>query len=365
MAHILFVSRQAYGVLSGKDDGVVFGGAEVQMTTLARYMRQVGHQVGVVVRTYQPPFETVIDGIKVINYAKRKNKGLIGADSFVSFIKTVIKQNPDIVVFRLKEKVFFLAVIYTKVLRKKVVYMIAHDDTISPQAFAGFEGKVFSWCLSVCDVVFVQNTFQQESFQKRFNKTAELLPNSFFLNQKTSAHKDYALWVGRSDDWKRPEVFLELAKNNPQEKFVMVCTKSNDITRWQQVRIAAQKIPNLTFKDYVAFDENQALYDQAKIFVNTSTTEGFPNSFINCGVAETPIISLAVNPNEIFTKHTIGIFAHNSTTELQKGFTKLLQDANFYNTSAKGITSYTHTTHDINKNGKRFNQKLTDLLLKK
>lgn len=345
-------------MLSNTNDGVVFGGAEVQISLLAQYLAEEGLDVSVVVRTYQKPFIKTINGIRIINYAERKKFRSLGADSFFSLFKTLSSQKPDIVVCRLKEKVFFLAVLYAKFFKKKIAFMVAHDDTISPQSFKGFEGWVFKKCLSASDVVFTQNNFQYQTFVEQFGRDPVFLPNSFSISNQPIEHKEYVLWVGRSDEWKQPHIFLDLSKKFLHEKFVMVCTKGNNSSAWQKVASAAEQCPNVTFIEQVPFSKNQDLYNKAKVFINTSTTEGFPNSFLNCGLAQTPILSLAVNPNDLFATGKAGLCAGGNVEQLHKHLENLLRDPEQQKLLGAGIRDYVKTHHDITQNGLVFKNSL-------
>ena len=67
-------------------------------------------------------------------------------------------------------------------------------------------------------------------------------------------------------------------------------------------------MPNLRFVDYVPFNEIQRYYDDAKLFVNTSEYEGFPNAFVQACLGRTPILSFNVNPDNFIEANRLGCF---------------------------------------------------------
>jgi glycosyltransferase involved in cell wall biosynthesis len=87
----------------------------------------------------------------------------------------------------------------------------------------------------------------------------------------------------------------------------MVCPRE-DIGLWESVSARAARIPNLEFIERVPYHEIQSVYDDAKIFVNTSEWEGWPNSFIQSGLGAAALLSLQVNPDRLFETYALGRF---------------------------------------------------------
>jgi hypothetical protein len=71
----------------------------------------------------------------------------------------------------------------------------------------------------------------------------------------------------------------------------------------------AASCPNLRFIESVPYHRIQDHYDRARIFVNTSEWEGWPNSFIQAGLGRAALLSLAVNPDGLFEKFRLGVWA--------------------------------------------------------
>jgi glycosyltransferase involved in cell wall biosynthesis len=47
-------------------------------------------------------------------------------------------------------------------------------------------------------------------------------------------------------------------------------------------------------------------YDQASLFLNTSSVEGFPNTFLQSWSLGTPVMSAGVDPSSIIKKYELG-----------------------------------------------------------
>jgi len=84
----------------------------------------------------------------------------------------------------------------------------------------------------------------------------------------------------------------------------------------------AARLPNVRLIDFVPFACIQKYYEEARLFVNTSEFEGFPNSFIQACIAKTPILSFRVNPDDMIKKYDLGCLCEDdmdSAVEFIKG----------------------------------------------
>ena len=105
--------------------------------------------------------------------------------------------------------------------------------------------------------------------------------------------RGYVLWVATMREQKRPELFIELARRMPQHRFMIV--GGNDPgpgeTYAEAVRAAAAQLPNMTVRGFVPFAEADRLFDGARVLVNTSTYEGFPNTFLQAWARGVPSVA--------------------------------------------------------------------------
>jgi glycosyltransferase involved in cell wall biosynthesis len=92
------------------------------------------------------------------------------------------------------------------------------------------------------------------------------------------------------------------------------------------VAARALRIPNLEFIEKVPYHEIQGHYDEARVFVNTSTYEGFPNSFIQSGLGKTALLSMRVDPDGMVGIFRSGILAGDSVEGLIQGARTMLAD---------------------------------------
>ena len=191
--------------------------------------------------------------------------------------------------------------------KAKHLHMCAHDNEASGHADATLSAlarRLHHYAINKADGLTCQTAAQCEALRRRYGRNAILAPNLAPLPEaKPSVARRGALWVGRDVSWKRPEVFLELARRLPEFPFTMVCQPQPeaDITR-----LAAAAPENLAFHPGLPFHETARLYATHQVLVCTSESEGFPNTFLQSAAAGTPVLSLKVDPEGLIANFQAG-----------------------------------------------------------
>jgi len=162
-------------------------------------------------------------------------------------------------------------------------------------------------------------------------------------------NKKYILWVSRADKWKRPELFIKLTDKFPTIKFLMICSKGKDKNYWNQIYFKAKKRKNIKFYEFIPFHKIDKTFNKAKIFINTSTFEGFPNTFIQSLLNGTPIISLNVDPDDFLILNKCGFNCKDDFKKLVKYLKLLLDDDKLYFKYSKNGYDFVKENNDIKK----------------
>jgi glycosyltransferase involved in cell wall biosynthesis len=161
------------------------------------------------------------------------------------------------------------------------------------------------------------------------------------------------LWVSRCQKIKRPNLFLDLAEAMPGSSFEMICPAENR-ELWESVAFRASKLPNLRFVESVPYHEIQSHYDAARVFVNTSEWEGWPNSFIQAGLGRMALLSLAVNPDGIFERFGLGCYAAGDFKKLKVDAESMIADAVALEGMQAGCARFVAEMHDNAKETEAF-----------
>ncbi len=351
---ICFVSLFAFGVFNPKAD-LKFGGSEVQMYFLAKELaKDSNFKIDFIVLDVGQQKKEKYGGVKVVK-AYRRGGGFINAVAgFLKLMAVLKKSNPDIIVCRAFGREVGVSALYAKIFRKKLIYSFAHDKDIFGDFFKGFSGQIFKFGFLSADYYVAQSEYQLNEFKKRFkNKTGKIvvIKNSWPEESFVFKERKFILWVGSSSVLKRPEIFLRLAGDFPEENFVMIMTESKmNKKAWEEISVESRKLGNLCLLKKVSFDKIGRYFSQARILVSTSSSEGFPNVFLQAGAAKTPILSLKVNPDGFIEKEKCGAVCHDNYEELKAGLKKLLREKEFYNQAATNCFNYFKSEHNLEKN---------------
>jgi glycosyltransferase involved in cell wall biosynthesis len=174
----------------------------------------------------------------------------------------------------------------------------------------------------------------------------QVIANGHRLVPLQTLARELILWVGRSDRMKRPDLFIDLATRLPQERFLMICQRATGDEDYPALVDRARAVPNLRFIDRVPFDQIDPWFQRAKVFVNTSDSEGFPNTFIQAASQAVAILSLNANPDSFLTQYQCGLCAEGSVDRLAEGLRFLLERDRFVELG-RNSRRYVEQAHDI------------------
>ena len=214
------------------------------------------------------------------------------------------------------------------------------------------------------DLIISQSYEQYGLLKQSFHKESVVIRNGWPLPQQSVYPKEdppLLLWVANLIPWKRPELFIKLAKlgGTLRARFMMIGGGENTCLKY----IAAEtpQLPNFEYKGVLPVDEVNRFMEKASIFVNTSEREGFPNTFIQAWMRETPTVSLCVDPDNIIEKNNLG-FCSGSFDKLVEDIRTLLLDRHLREEMGRNARRYAATEHNITKNAERFELSLLKLL---
>lgn len=327
--HLCILAPWAYGLIS--KGGAVFGGAEINLYYLAKYLaKKKKYQVTFLIGDYGQPEIIYLDGIR---FKKIKNlfydKKQIGNSRFLKRLITEVAKETqiarefihssyDIILVTTASLLLTRTVLWGKYMgNAKVIFRFANDTDVKKDYFKKMKknplkDRIYWWGIRHADWLVCQTQDQKNILLQTGNYQIEIIENAFSAcDQKTEYSPiGHILWVARANEEKRPELFLNLAVKIPEEKFVMIIPGNNPLKK--KILRKAREIKNLQVIDYVSFDKIQMYFNKAKLFVNTSLVEGFPNTFIQAGNGGIPILSFCINPDNVIGTYHMGYVCNDS-----------------------------------------------------
>lgn len=310
---ICIVGLDDYPQLANLKDAKYVGGESVQHVLLARAWRDLGHDVSMIVHDYGQGRVSEVDGIRavapysrdagipVFRFAHPRLTGMISAMREID--ADVYYQSPA-------GAPTGITAWFCRRHGKRFISRIASDLACIPgKQLIRFwrDRKIYEYGLRNADLIVAQSEQQRTLLQQNYGLKSEVLDMAVEMPSGPPPAKDIdVLWVSNLRPVKRPEIVLDLARRLPQVKFVLAggaLPGAEDY--YQTVRRAAGQLPNVTCPGAVPYAEVGTLFSRARIFLNTSQIEGFPNTFLQAWVRGVPVVTF-FDPDSLIRQRQLG-----------------------------------------------------------
>jgi glycosyltransferase involved in cell wall biosynthesis len=357
---LLFFSSLAHLVLE-KNNSRTSGGAELQVALLARELGAVGCEVVIAGGDVGQPDRAMMEGVMTRNAGRFHTGKIIEMlGSIPRVIQVLNEERPDWVIVMGWTAWLFILWALRPFLGYRLDFTCSLDSEINGEYRREHPvfGRLFEFAMRRCDARHAITSDQANVFRLRGMSATFYRYLLVPRQHPRSAPKTIdLLWVSRCQQIKRPHLFLDLAEALPETRCRMICPRE-DVALWESVEKRSRAIPNLEFIEKVPYHEIQEHYDCANIFVNTSTFEGFPNSFIQSGSGHAALLSLCVDPDGMIGVFNSGILGNNSIGKMIDGAKMMLSDPGMLSAMQSGSARMVKEWLDNKKNIRSFLQGL-------
>lgn len=299
---ICFVAPNLYPVLARARDISVVGGAEFRQSMLARAFAAGGFEVSVVTQDFGQADDAVIDGVKVLKTCTPQ-AGVPGLRYLHPRLSSVIRRlrevDADIYYQSCASHLTGVVAWHCQRTGAFSIYGGASDTDFMRGAERMKYARdrwLLRWGLENVDAIVAQTERQASLVRKYYRREASIIPNPYARPVRVRSQRpDLTLWVGGIRPVKRPDRFLALARARPQYRFRMIGGQvgggADARAYFALIRDQAATLANLEFLGFLPVDDVEAHFDEARILVNTSEHEGFPNTFLQAWARGTPTVS--------------------------------------------------------------------------
>ena len=349
---LLLFSSFAHLVLD-RDPRRVSGGAELQMGLLARELARRGHAVTLLGADEGQPDARVLDDVRT-RTGGRFDTGALGDTlrAFVRVARVLREERPEwVIIMGAGTWVWFLWL-----LKLRFGYALAFIAASDVDVDGGYRrmfpvrGWLYEMALRRTNRVIAMSEYQRAGLEK-----SGLRPG-FFRNLLLDAPggggaKDIDfLWVSSAQPLKQPGIFLDLAARLPDRKFVMICPLKQDRAFWEATRAQAATLANVEFHALVPYHSIQSFFHRARVFVNTSDYEGFPNTFLHAGLGHAALLSLRVDPDGMLSREGAGVCAGGAPAAFHAAAAGMIGDAETLARMQSQCTTYVAARHGMAEN---------------
>lgn len=306
------------------------GGAERQMTLLARTLAASGFRVAHIVYRPRDPVP-LPDRLSLVHRGQYAgNQRFVGgALEALRIWRALAAADARVAIVRTASPAVGIVGLFCRLRRRPMIFSVSGNLDFDPRKVPGrLDRALYHLGVRLATAVVVQTEDQvslaREAFPglrriERIGSFAEAAPPS------DNGHRPSAfLWVGRLISAKQPMRYVELARALPDARFIMIAVpqKSGPIDI-DDLRTAVKDVPNLELLDPLPHEQLSELVAGAVAIVNSSTFEGMPNVFLEAWARGVPALSLQFDPDNVIAGRGLGIVAGGSWEHFVAGAREL------------------------------------------
>jgi hypothetical protein len=312
---ICFVGLENLPVLAPEFEQHGIGGAQLQQTLLAKAFVRRGFPVSMVVGDYGQPDGAIWSGVRTYK--------AYTADEGIPVVRFVHPRWTKLVAAlqRAAADIYYVSCASAQVGQvamwaarngRRMIFRVASEADCDPQRLLiSFwrDRKLYEYGLRRATEILAQSVKQQELMRRNYGLDSVVASSLVDAPERelSFAERDISLlWVSNIQQLKRPAIFVELAQR------LHACTASmvggtlmNTHDLYQQVSASAAHVGNLTFHGQLPYLATNRVFDRARLFVNTSEIEGFPNTFLQAWVRGVPVVSF-FDPDGVIQREGLG-----------------------------------------------------------
>jgi glycosyltransferase involved in cell wall biosynthesis len=300
------------------------GGAERQMAFLARELVQRDMHVALVVNRVPDPISDIDPRLTLVERGPRSRKpGIVHfLTEATRVLRALIAANGQVVIVRGGTPVVGFVALYRRLWCRRFVFSSANDFDFLPRpGVSRLQAWLYARGVKHADVVVVQSSDQVELAREAFPEIRRLVRIASFADdppeQRAPREPTALIWAGRIVDYKRPELFAELAASVPEASFLMIPHVDPRPSAWEtraleNLASASERMPNLELGKSLPHAELVEKLGSAVAVVNTSEFEGMPNLFLEAWGQGVPVLTFSVDPGGVVAEKSLGIAADGS-----------------------------------------------------
>lgn len=255
-------------------------GAEVQMAMVAQYLSQRGFNIEAICQD-----EKHIDhhgsnfaDCKLLPSLPHANTVNLALRYFIH----IIRNTADIYITRIMSPLLPVYRMATVLINKPLIFSCASQYDVAKQ----FKGRnllqaIVPSCVSAlksCDRIVTQTEWQKSALIKNYEKDSTIIPNAIDLDYwkpSYSLRTRRVIWLGNIRPVKRFDRLIQIAEMCPDVVFTAIGGVSKEIEH------IVESLPqNLHWVGRKGKNEVKQILQRSQILLNTSESEGFPNTIL-------------------------------------------------------------------------------------
>jgi glycosyltransferase involved in cell wall biosynthesis len=311
---VCFVGLDNLPVLAREYNHHYIGGEPVQQTLLAKALARRGYEVSMVVADYGQADGASWDGVQTFK-AYAKSAGLPVArfvhPRWTGLWSAMKRANADVYYTSCAGAQVGQMALFCRTYGRGLIFRSASDTDCDPDRLLiryWRDKKLYAHGLRHAHAVLTQSKLQEQTMRSKFGRDSTVagMLVDFGRHLPYSQRDIDMLWVSNLRTLKRPDLFLDLSSELPEHAAQMVGGPfPGEAQLYDSIENRARALPHLNFAGRVAYHDAGSFYERARVLVNTSEIEGFPNTFLQAWSCGTPVVSF-FDPDGVIAREGLG-----------------------------------------------------------
>jgi glycosyltransferase involved in cell wall biosynthesis len=346
------------------------GGAERQMTLLARVLAERGHRVAHIVYPARDPVELPYPVDLVYRGRYAGDRAIVGRLlELGQILRALHAADARVTIVRTASPVVGVAALYCRLRRRRLVFSSANVSDFTLERMAGrLDRSLYGLGVKLADAVVVQSDEQVALVRRAFPGLRRVVRIRSFAERAPAGAGEGRpeppafLWYGRFVSYKQPLEYLTLARSVPEARFVMIPVPDEASSEeLSELRSAASEVPNLELREPLPHGELLRLLRSAVAIVNTSALEGMPNAFLEAWAQGVPVLTLQFDPDGVVERQGLGVSAHGSRDRFVEGAHELWRDRDDREELSQRVRAYVDKAHSLDAVGAEWSRVIAEV----
>lgn len=365
---VCFVAPKGYAALSAEPDVRHIGGAEVQQALIARGLADRGFRIRFVTLDVGQGDDCVTDGIWVYR-SYRADAGL----PVVRFLhpratriwRAMGRADADVYYQRTSDSLTGIVAAFCRWKGRVFVFGVGALGDCQPDlpyCPTRRERLLYRYGLTSADAVVAQTATQQRLLRSHFRVNSAVISSCCREPADRSGpagdDRPRALWIGRLATEKRMNMLLDVAERCPDVAFDVI-GDGPDRPDVAAFKTRASSLVNVALRGYVPYAEMPQVYERGTVLINTSVSEGFPNTFLEAWSRGIPVAT-TFDPDGIVATNQLGFHA-DTVDDLGRAVRTLCFDRDVRTRFVVNARDYFRSHHTIEAAATAYDRLFTNL----
>lgn len=287
-----------------------------------------------------------------------------------SIIENIKKLRPEVIYWRYNKRHLFPVARYARKNMIKFIFSASHIIDLKPWLF-NKKIRIHNKLRILIDRLWQHRGFKYIDALVVNNKNflnVLSVPNQVFIpNGMTGKsvpfywEKPYITWVANIKEVKRPELYIELAKELESSGVDFLMVGAIQEKRYSWIQDKEYQPSNLHYLGPKSVEEVNGILASSLMHVHTCYVEGFPNIFIQAWMQGIPSITYSFDPSDYMKENNLGYSANEKRQDFIRLVKKFIEDPEEREIQGMNAKKFAEDTFQIDKSVSKLEEVISSI----